>query len=192
MIGTELSGNPSAAVVPLSEEHLEQVEDGALQDAFPSAHAIDFDPLDYLEYLPDLEAEVFWLIRARGKTQADVAALLKLSQPTISYRFRRAVVKIAYLVVLTALDVRGTIDRIPFLDRKEKAILADLFYYLNQQAVARKHRLPGHGQSSVKWVALKTRRNLERLERADPAEWSNVLGLIYLLFRNLGIRLRSE
>lgn len=168
---------------------LETFDARTLQEALPSPVHIEFDPLEYLKFLPQLEAEIFWMLWHCGKTQKDVADLVRLSQPTVSYRYRRATSKIAYLVTLTALDVRAMVDSLEFLRQDERDVLHDLLYYANQQAVGNIH---GIAQSSVKWIALKTRATLERLERNDPERYFNQLGLIYYLFQNLGIRVRSE
>lgn len=167
----------------------ETVDSETFRESFPSAHYVEFDPLDFLKYLPELEAEIFWMVRVRSMSQQDIGILLGLSQPAISHRYRRAVEKIAYLVVLTALNVEQMVHDLPFLTLAEKAIMTDLFFYLHQDAVGKIHG--GLRQSSVKWIALKTRRKLEDLERKDPERWFNHLGLIYLLFRYLGLRLKS-
>ena len=67
----------------------------------------DFDPLPLLPYLPPLEAELFWLLHVKNKNQKDCAKLLGLSQPTCSYRWRRALSKIAYLMLVTAISADG-------------------------------------------------------------------------------------
>lgn len=177
------------AFVQVDPEVLENIDARRLQDALPSSTYVEFDPLRYLEYLPDLEAEIFWLIWHCGKTQPDVAELVQRSQSTISYRYQRAHEKMAYLVMLTAVDVREMVDSLDFLRPKERDILHDLFFYANQKAVGERH---GVGQSSVKWIARKTKTTLETLEPQDPERYFNVLGLVYLLFRNWGIRIRNE
>ena len=176
------------AFVQVDPEILENVDARSLQDALPSAVYVEFDPTEYLCYLPELEAEIFWMLWDRGKTQADVAQLVELSQPTVSYRYRRAIEKIAYLVTLTALDVRALVDSLEFLAQRERDILHDLFFFTNQQKVGNVH---GVAQSSVKWILLKTRAKLEELERGDPGTFFNLLGLVYYLFRHLGLRVQS-
>lgn len=176
------------AFIRVDPEILENVDARSLQDALPSAVYIEFDPTEYLQYLPELEAEIFWMLWRCGKTQKDVADLVDLSQPTVSYRYRRATEKISYLVTLTALDVRALVDSLEFLRQDERNILHDLFFFTNQQKVGNVH---GVAQSSVKWILLKTRSKLEELERQDPEKYFNQLGLIYYLFRHLGLRVLS-
>lgn len=168
---------------------LENVDAQAFQDVLPSSTYTRFDPFDYLEYLSEKDAEIFWMIAGLGKSQKDVGDLVCLNQSTVSYRFGRAVEKLAYLVVLAAVDVDGIVETFDFLRPDERAVLVDLFFFVNQAAVGARH---GKNQSSVKWIALKTRAALERLEPEDPERWGNALGLVYYLFRNLGIRIRSE
>ncbi len=176
------------AFVDVDPSILDEVDAAELKDVVPSSEDFDFDPLKFLPYLPALEAEIFYLIRVAGMSQNQVKELLGLSQPTISYRYRRTLEKIAYLVVLTSVDVREELTKLTFLSFRERDILADLFYWVNQDAVGRQYHV---SQSSVKWIALKTKRRLEALSKKDPVKWFNLLGLVYLLFRNLGIRVRS-
>lgn len=189
IVADALESTGRQAFIRVDPTILENVDARSLQEALPSPVYTEFNPLEYLKYLPELEAEIFWMLWHCGKTQADVAELVELSQPTVSYRYWRAVSKLAYLVILTALDVRRVVDSLEFLEQRERDILYDLFFYVNQQAVGNLH---GVAQSSVKWVALKTRATLERLEREDPERHFNQLGLVYYLFKNLGIRIRSE
>ena len=188
IVADALESTGRQAFIQVDPEILENVDARSLQEALPSAVYIEFDPTKYLRYLPELEAEIFWMLWRRRKTQADVAQLVGLSQPTVSYRYRRAVAKIAYLVTLTAVDVRGMVDSLEFLRQDEKDILHDLFFFTNQQATGNAH---GVAQSSVKWILLKTRAKLEDLEREDPETYFNQIGLIYYLFRHLGLRVQS-
>jgi hypothetical protein len=156
-----------------------------LHEMQPSGLHINLEPERYLPYLPELEAEIFYLIHVKKKCQKDIAVLLKLSQPTISYRFRRTLAKLSYLMTLTSCDVREVVSTLTFLKPHEQAILHDLFFHANQELVGKKH---GVRQSSVKWIYVKTKRRLQELERQDPDQWFNVLGLMILLERNLNIR----
>jgi hypothetical protein len=155
-----------------------------LHEQQPSGLHLEFDPTKFLVFLPELEAEIFWLIYFKKKNQADIARLLDLSQPTISYRYRRVLVKLKYLMTLSATDVKEMVDELFFLREHEKAILYDLFYYTNQEMVGKRH---GVRQSSVKWIFVKTKRRLENLER-DDTKWFNHLGIMIFLEKNLGIR----
>lgn len=176
------------AFVDVDPAILDEVVAAELKDVVPSSEDIDFDPLEFLPYLPPLEAEIFYLVRVAGMSQNQVKELLGLSQPTISYRYRRTLEKISYLVVLTSVDVRAELGKLEFLSPRERSVLADLFFFVNQDAVGRRY---GVSQSSVKWILLKTRRRLEALSEGEPVRWFNLLGMTYLLFGNLGIRVRS-
>jgi len=169
-------------VDPMKLDHLDFKD---VQDVFPSGSHVDLNPNIYLQYLPELEQEIFFLVFTKQKNQKDIGKLLALSQPTISYRYRRVIAKLAYIMILTAVDARGMVNSLSFLKENEKAILGDLLFYTHQEMVGRKH---GVRQSTVKWVFVKTKRKLEELERQDPDTWDNLLGLMLLLERYLNIR----
>jgi len=164
---------------------LDWMDHTELADLFPSGMYLDFDPEEFLQYLPPLEAEIFWLAYSRKKNQKDIAKLLELSQPTVSYRYRRTLVKLSYLMILITIDPRPLINQIPFLKERERNILFDLLFYTNQEMVGKKY---GIRQSSVKWIFVKTKRRLGAMERKEPEKWANHLGLLLLLEKNLNIR----
>jgi len=169
-------------VDPMKLDYLDPKD---VQDIFPSGSYIDVEPQQYLQYLPELEQEIFFLVFTKQKNQKDIAKLLHLSQPTISYRYRRVIAKLAYIMILVAVDAKELVNSLPFLKEQEKNILIDLLFYTHQEMVGRKW---GVRQSTVKWVFVKTRRKLGDMERADPEVWANHLGLILLLERFLGVR----
>lgn len=156
-----------------------------IADAQPRGCYVEFDPMPFLKYLPDLEAEIFWLHYEKHKNQKDVAKLLGLSQPTVSYRYRRILDKMQYLMVLQPINLKEMIAELPFLSEKERDVLFDLFYYTNQELVGKKHSIR---QTSVKWIFVKAKSRLEEMEQVDPEKWSHHLGLLVLLQRNLCIR----
>jgi hypothetical protein len=164
---------------------LDYIDHKDFRESMPSGRHLEFDPTPLLKYLPALEAEIFWLVFDRGKCQKDIAVLLGLSQPTVSYRFRRTLDKLRYLLILEPLDLKKLLDEILFLKPKERDILYDLFFLVNQELVGKKHTVR---QSSVKWIMTKTKRALERMERENPEIWSHHLGALILLERNLGVR----
>lgn len=172
-------------VDPMKLDHLDWKD---VQDFFPSGSHIDLDAHQYLQYLPELEQEIFYLVFTKQKNQKDIAKLLGLSQPTISYRYRRVVSKLAYIMTLTAVNVHEMINQLNFLRESEKAILIDLLFYTHQEMVGRKHDCR---QSTVKWIFVKTKRELIKREPTEP-EWSNHLGLILLLERFLSIRVMHD
>lgn len=165
---------------------LDYMDAQELRDALPRGNYVEFDPEPFLKYLPELEAEIFWLLHVKKKNQKDVAQLLKLSQPTVSYRYRRTLDKLSYLMTLTSIPIKEMIGELTFLKDQEKDILIDLFFYVNQELVGKKH---GIRQSSVKWIFVKCKKNLEKMERVDPEKWFHHLGCLLLLERNLGMRI---
>ena len=170
-------------VDPASLDYLDAAEMAALQ---PSSLHIDLELNQFMAYLPELEREIFFMVYHRKKNQKDIAKLLGLSQPTISYRYRRVIEKLAYLMTLLAVNSRTLIDEISTLKPHEKDILHDLFFYTNQEMVGKKY---GVRQSSVKWIFVKTKRRMTELEKEDPDKWCNHLGLLLLLERNMSVRI---
>jgi len=164
---------------------LDWIDHNDIKEVTPSGFYVDLQPEQFLPFLPELEAEIFWLIYYRQKNQKDIAQLLKLSQPTVSYRYRRTLAKLNYLITLMSLEPRRFIDDLFFLKAREKDILFDLLFYMNQEMVGKKY---GVRQSSVKWLYVKSKRKLEELERRVPEKWFNHLGLLIFLGRNLNIR----
>lgn len=148
-------------------------EDWALPSFFLD---LDFRPL--MKYLPELEAEIFWLIYEKKKHQKDIAKLLGLSQPTISYRYRRTITKLRYLMTIVDLPLRDMLRDMTFLKTHEQDILFDLFFFLNQELVGQKHNVR---QSTVKWIFTKTKKQLEALEQKEPERWYKHLGMMILL-----------
>lgn len=156
-----------------------------LKEMIPSGTLVEIDWGTLLPYLPELEQEIFFLVFLKQKGQKDIAKLLGLSQPTISYRYRRVLAKLSYLIVLVTVDARELIGALSFLKDKEKDVLHDLLFYTNQELVGKKH---GVRQSSVKWIFTKTKRRLAGMERQDPDTWGRHYGLLLLLDRNLCTR----
>lgn len=158
-----------------------------IQEMLPSGTHVELHLDQFMQYLPELEQEIFYLVFARQKGQKDIAKLLDLSQPTISYRYRRVLVKLSYLMILLMVDVKGLLDDLGFLKETERAILFDLLFYTNQELVGKKHSVR---QSSVKWIFLKTKRRLRLMEMEAPERWSKHYGLMVLLERHLNSRIR--
>lgn len=159
-----------------------------VQDMFPSQSGVSVDPEKYLKYLPELEQEIFYLAFMKQKNQKDIAKLLGLSQPTISYRYRRVLAKLHYIMTLVSVDARAMVDTWLFLKDQERAMFKDLLFYVHQEMVGKKY---GLHQSSSKWVFVKARRALIKLEAQEPETWGNHLGLVLLLERNLNLRLMN-
>jgi len=86
---------------------LDYLDPKDVQDIFPSGSYLNLEPTKYLQFLPELEQEIFHLVFTKQKNQKDIARLLSLSQPTISYRYRRVIAKLAYIMILVQVDVQG-------------------------------------------------------------------------------------
>jgi predicted transcriptional regulator len=170
---------------PVDPATLDWIDGQDLYDQQPSSMFLELDVVPFMKYLPPLEAEIFHLAYEKKKHQKDIAALLGLSQPTVSYRYRRVFTKFRYLMTLHDVRLKDTLAELDFLKEAEQAILLDLFYYLNQELVGQKHNVR---QSTVKWIFLKTKKLLEEREKADPDNWQRHLGLIYLLDHYFMIR----
>ena len=53
-------------VDPMTLDYLDYDE---VKELFPTGHHLEFDPLPLLVYIPELEAEIFWLLYVRDKNQ---------------------------------------------------------------------------------------------------------------------------
>lgn len=167
-------------------EMMEEIVPLDLVHRLPSSVYRDFDFEPFLKYLPEIEAEIFWLLRIKNKHQKHIAKLLHVSQPTVSYRYQRILEKLSYIVLISNLNIAKMVGEISFLKEDEKGILIDLFFYTNQEMVGKKHN---RRQSSVKWILVKTIRELRKLEEEDSEKWFNYLGIMLLLFNNLRLRI---
>jgi DNA-directed RNA polymerase specialized sigma subunit len=172
---------------PVDPSTLDWIDADDLANAHPSGSYLELQLEGLVKYLPEIEAEIFWLIYEKKKHQKDVAKLLGLSQPTVSYRFRRVLTKLSYLMTISEMPIRKTLADLTFLKEHEQDILHDLFFYLNQELVGQKHHVR---QSTVKWVFTKTRKQLARLERVDPERWFKQTVLLILLDQFFNIRVR--
>lgn len=173
---------------PLTPEILEMIDERGTMGMYSAPFMVDLDMEKYLPLLPELEAEVVFLLYVKKKTQKDVAQLLSTSQPTVSYRYRRAVDKLSYLMVMSSVDLESVVQTIPQINDKERTILRELFYTANQELVGSRC---GVRQSSVKWIFTKSKRYVGQLEVKDPEKWSKHYGLLLLLERNLRKRIFS-
>lgn len=186
-------GSPKGEVTrqiffPLTSEILEQIDTKGTEGLYSSPFMVDLDVEQYLPLLPELEAEVVFMLYVKKKTQKDVAVLLGTSQPTVSYRYRRAVDKLSYLMVMSSVDLDSVVSTIPKISGKEQSIIRDLFYTANQELVGVKF---GVRQSSVKWIFMKAKRYVEQLELKEPGKWERHYGLLVLLEKNLRKRIFS-
>lgn len=181
-LGTVFQREIFFAVDPMTLDYLDHSD---VAEEFPSGFFVDLDPKKYLHLLPELEQEIFFLIYEKQKNQKDIAKLLDLSQPTVSYRYRRALEKLRYLITLEAINLTAEIERFEFLKEYEKTILKELFYSTNQELVGRKYNAR---QSTVKWIFVKTKRRIGTRELANPEEWHTAYGLLLLLEKFLNSR----
>lgn len=173
-------------VDPMTLDYLDGDE---VAEQFPSGFHVDMKTEDFLQFLPELEQEIFYLLYDKAKHQKDVAKLLSLSQPTVSYRYRRVLMKLAYIMILTAVDPDSLLLELEFLSDRDRNVIRDLLFFTNQEKVGQKHDMR---QSSVKWIFMKAKRQMESLEREDPDKWQRYYGLFVLLERNLGARIQNE
>lgn len=173
---------------PLTQELLANLDESGIDGMYSSPFMIDVDIEKYLPLLPELEAEIVFLLYIRKKSQKDVAKLLDTSQPTVSYRYRRAIDKLSYLMVVSSIDLDPLIESLPQISTKEKAILKDLFFTANQELVGSRF---GVRQSSVKWILVKVKRYVAQKELGDPESWYRQYGLLVLLEKNLRKRIFS-
>lgn len=171
---------------PTPTEILGSLDSRVVEELYSSPLGVEVDLEPCLEYLPEMEAEVIFFLVTKGKSQKEISKLLKVPQPTISYRYRRALNKISYILMLKELDLRRIIDALDFLRPGEKDILFDLFWYTNQERVGQRHRVR---QSSVKWIFSKTYRRVKERERKDPEKWYLAYTAMRLLDRFIGIRI---
>jgi predicted XRE-type DNA-binding protein len=174
---------------PVDPITLDWIDGQELKELFPSGMNVAFDVEQYLDYLPPLEQEIVFLLYVRRKNQKDAAALLKVSQPTVSYRYRRALKKLSYLAILTSVDTRTLTDEIPFRRPEDREVFRDLLFYTNQGLVGKKHNIR---QTSVKWIFTKVKRQVADLEIEDPHRWWKHYALLMLLERNLGSRIQHD
>lgn len=172
---------------PVDPQTLDWMDYDEVLKLAPSGFYTELDIEPFLDYLPELEAEIFWLVFNKKKHQKDIAVLLDISQPTVSYRFRRVLTKLHYLMTLQRIPIRDLVEEFPFLQLHEKEILHDLFYYLNQEMVGKKHNVR---QSTVKWIFTKSMTKLEALERQEPERWCYHFGILLLLDHNFQIRIQ--
>lgn len=168
---------------------LDYLDGDEISQLFPSGFHVDMKTEQFLQYLPELEQEIFYLLYDKDKHQKDVAKLLGLSQPTVSYRYRRVLMKLAYIMILMAVDPDNLLKELEFLTDRDRDVIRDLLFYTNQEKVGQKHDMR---QSSVKWIFMKAKRQLEDLERQDPDKWQKYYGIFVLLERNLGARVQNE
>lgn len=183
------SGRQSTRQVffPLTAEALEMLDERGTEGLY-SSFAVELDLDKYLSMLPEMEAEIVHMLFVLRKSQKSVALLLNTSQPTVSYRFRRAIQKLSYLMALHAVPLKELVDEIPKLKDKEKEILLDLFYLANQELVGSRN---GVRQSSVKWIFVKARRYVAAAERSDPEQWNRHHVMLMFLERHLRMRIFS-
>lgn len=169
----------------LTPELLEMLEETGTESCFAGSIFFDMDVEKYLGMLPTLEAEIVFLLYKKKKVQKDIAEILGVSQPTVSYRYRRALEKMAYLMLIETVDLSKVLEGIPNLKSYERAALGDLFRFANQELVGEKHDLR---QSSVKWIFMKSRRYVEEQERNFPEKYFSQYIMLALLERNIRLR----
>jgi len=167
---------------------LDYLDGAEVRELMPSGFHVELHTERFMEYLPELEQEIFHLVHNKQKNQKDIARLLGLSQPTISYRYRRTLTKLAYIMILMSVDPDKLLLDLDWISERDRAVIRDLLFYTNQEKVGRKHDMR---QSSVKWIFMKAKKKLEELERQDPETWQKYYAMFILLERNLGARVQN-
>lgn len=171
--------------VPLSPELLVKLEND--QTIWPSSSGVSVNLEGFYPLLPELEAEILYLMVDCGKIQKDVAELLQISQPSVSYRYRRALEKIGYLACLKLIDLDKFVDEVPKLRDKERQTLKQFCLVLNQEAVAYDQKIR---QSSVKWIISKSIRYLTEAFVLNQGKWYPWFIFIKLVEKNMRVRVK--
>jgi hypothetical protein len=174
---------------PVDPSILDSLDREDVKGLYISGFTYDLDYESFYQYLPKLEVEIFWLTYVKKKAQKDTATLLGISQPTVSYRYRRARAKLQYIQILDSVEAGNLIADFDFLKLAERDVIYRLCWLTNQEMVGKEL---GLRQSSVKWIFTKTKNLVAKMERDDPDKWRNHYGLLMFLGRNLGLRVRYE
>ncbi len=116
--------------------------------------------------LPPREADFIRLYFLHHKTQTDIAAIYRVSQPTVCYRLQRATSRIRFILLLptyTEQHLREVMSS--FLSPEDVNIMVHMYETTCQSAVAK--RL-GITQGKVRHRVLRAVRLMEKEERLLP------------------------
>lgn len=158
-------------------------------DAIASARLIDLDVEPYLQLLPELDAEIIYLLHEKKKNQKEISEILGLSQSTASYRLRRAMEKLEYLVILSSVPYAKIVSGMTFLREKEREVLVDLLRCANQDLVSKNN---GVRQAVALDTPILTKigwKTMESIEEGDEVRhpsgsWTRVVAKSEILARD--------
>lgn len=168
---------------------IEAVTTSEAQEFFAGGDFFYFDIKPLLKYLPRIEAEIVYLLYFLKKNQDDVGKILNLSQPTISAKYHRALLKLRYLSLLHFIDLDTLLGDIPGITPEEIDILHDLFYFLNQEAVAHRYSVL---QTRVRYVFGKALSAVLSAEQESPLYFFNHVGVFLFAQRFMRLRIRAD
>jgi len=121
---------------------------------------------EILEELPPREADFIRLYFLHHKTQTDIAAIYRVSQPTVCYRLQRATSRIRFILLLPTYSqehLRQVMSS--FLAEEDVNIMVHMYETTCQSEVAK--RL-GITQGKVRHRVLRAVRLMEKDERLVP------------------------
>jgi len=127
-----------------------------------------------LDRIPPREADFVDLYYFKQKRQTDIAAIFRVSQPTVCYRLQRAAERIRFLLQLPEFDVdaarhiiRATLD-----DPMDAEILVRMYETTCQSEVA---KIMGVSQGFVRHRFI---RSINRIRAAGHAEIATMFDII--------------
>lgn len=167
---------------------MEAINSTEAQDFFSGGDFFEFDPTHLLKFLPDEEAEIVYLIYIKNKNQIDVGSILDLTQPTISSKYNRALLKLRYLSLIHSINLRQLLSRLPGISPDELEILYNLFFTANQEFTAKKFFIV---QSRVRYIFKKYMELILELEIDEPLKYANLVGIFYFLRRFMRLRIHT-
>lgn len=121
---------------------------------------------EILKGLPGREADFVTLYFVYHKTQTDIAAIYRVSQPTVCYRLQRATKRIRFVLQLppyTEEDLRKIMSS--FLSPSDVEIMVYMYQTTCQSAVAKRLGLT---QGKVRHRVIRAIRLMEREEHLKP------------------------
>ena len=136
---------------------------------------------DALHHIPSREADFIDLYVFKKRKQTDIAAIFGVSQPTVSYRLKRAEARIRYLIELPSLEP-GELERVlerVLEDPLDVKIMLLMFQTTCQSEAAKQL---GVSQGLVRHRFI---RAIGRLDRAGNCE--KYVQLFQYVYKNLNI-----
>jgi hypothetical protein len=164
------------SIDPFEMESRFSMEDSLGNNSFTFCSKIDVESLDpLLERLPELEADFVFLYFQANKKQSDIAKIFGCTQAAVSYRLKKAVRRIKFLLSIpkyTEEEMRGDLGLI--MNELDVEILVGMYQTTCQSWVA--DRL-GLSQGLVRHRFFK---NLGLLKKKQDS-----LGSYFILFEKI-------